>query len=122
VEKDLPALYFPTEARRVQQWPAGGADSETEIGFTTKTGATRRNEGENTRAQKIERHATIPLEPSANNLRMSILVQNTLERAMGIEPTSEAWGACNKTLKMIWRHLAFRAMALIGNSMEIESS
>jgi hypothetical protein len=83
VEKDLPALYFPTETRRVQQWPAGGADWETEIRFTS--GATHRNEGENTGAQKIKRHATIQLEPSANKLRMSILVQNTMERAMGIE-------------------------------------
>jgi hypothetical protein len=30
-----------------QQRPDAGSDSETEIGFTTKTGATHRNEAEN---------------------------------------------------------------------------
>jgi hypothetical protein len=48
-----------------QQWPAAGSDSETEIGFTTKTGATHRNEAENRRAQKIDRYAASQLEPSA---------------------------------------------------------
>jgi hypothetical protein len=39
-----------------------------------------------------------------------------LERAMGIEPMSEAWEALNKTLKAIdLRHLAFGKRALIGN-------
>jgi len=55
-----------------QRWSAAGAESETEIGFATKTGATQRNEGENTRAQKIERHAATPLQLSANKLRMRI--------------------------------------------------
>jgi hypothetical protein len=41
------------------------SDSEAEIGFTTKTGATHRNEAENRRAQKIDRYAAIQLEPSA---------------------------------------------------------
>jgi hypothetical protein len=38
-----------------------------------------------------------------------------LERAMGIEPTSEAWEACSKTLKRwIWRHFCNFRKALIG--------
>jgi hypothetical protein len=42
-----------------------------------------------------------------------------LERAMGIEPTSEAWEARNITLKAIdLRHLAPRVRALVGNWKE----
>jgi hypothetical protein len=39
-----------------------------------------------------------------------------LERAMGIEPTSEAWEALGKTLKAIdLAALSFSSEALIGN-------
>jgi len=65
-----------------QQWPAAGSDSETEIGFTTKTGAMHRNEAENRRAQKIDRYAASQLEPSAE---MELCFRMCLERAMGIE-------------------------------------
>ena len=37
------------------------------------------------------------------------------ERAMGIEPTSEAWEACNLTQKTLhWRHFCDFPNALIG--------
>jgi hypothetical protein len=36
-----------------QRWPAAGADSETEIGFATKTGATQRNQGETAGRKKL---------------------------------------------------------------------
>jgi len=61
----------PPKFAEFQRWSAAGADSETEIGFATKTGATQRIQ-KNTRAQKIERHATTRLELSANKLRMRI--------------------------------------------------
>ena len=42
-----------------------------------------------------------------------------MERAMGIEPTSEAWEAFNKTLKAIdLAALSFPQDALVGNWME----
>jgi hypothetical protein len=57
----------PPKFVEFQRWSAAGADSETEIGLATKTGATQRNEGrKNTRAQKIERHAATQLELSGN--------------------------------------------------------
>jgi len=38
-----------------------------------------------------------------------------MERAMGIEPTSEAWEACNLTQKTLhWRHFCDFPNALIG--------
>jgi hypothetical protein len=38
-----------------------------------------------------------------------------MERAMGIEPTSEAWEACNLTQKTLdWRHFCDFRNALIG--------
>ncbi len=56
---------FPPKFVEFQPWPAAGPVSETEIESTTKTGATHRNETEHTRKQKIDRYATIQLEPSA---------------------------------------------------------
>jgi hypothetical protein len=72
VEKTFQRYISPAKFVEFQRWSAAGADSETEIGFATKTGATQRNQGENTRAQKIERHAATQLELSANKLRMRI--------------------------------------------------
>ncbi len=48
MEKDLSSIIFPHRSSvEFQHWPAAGSDSETEIGFTTKTGATHRNGAEN---------------------------------------------------------------------------
>ena len=88
MEKDLSSIIFPHRSSvAFQQRPDAGSDSETEIGFTTKTGATHRNETENTRKQKIDRYATIQLDqaPNGARFRMNILFPKNLERAMGIE-------------------------------------
>jgi hypothetical protein len=53
--------------------------------------------------------------------RSNISAQNSYERAMGIEPTSEAWEALNKTLKAIeLAALNCSQEALIGKLMENE--
>jgi len=66
VEKSIPPLLFPTT---ISPTFSSGLlrvlnQKQTIGSATTKTGTTRRNE-QQTRAQKIEHHATIQLEPSA---------------------------------------------------------
>jgi hypothetical protein len=66
VEKDIPPFCFQTE---ISPTFSSGLlrvlNQKQTIGSpTTKSGTTHRNEQE-TRAQKIEHHATIQLEPSA---------------------------------------------------------
>ena len=61
--------------------PAAGADSETEIGFTTKTGATHRNEAEN-RVRKLIVRQQVNWSQAP---KWSYVPHQCLQRAVGIE-------------------------------------
>ena len=56
-------------------------------------------------------------------MTVSDLFPVILERAMGIEPTSEAWEACNPTQKTLdWRHFCDFRNALIGKQWKMGNS
>jgi hypothetical protein len=72
VEKDIPPLLFPTA---ISPTFISGLlrvlNQKQTIGSATMTGTTHRNQ-QQTRAQKIEHHATIQLQPSAGQSRIRI--------------------------------------------------